>query len=152
MRPYTTRPGNRLSCWTPILMWHKKIATGVAGWAMRDTMICDLPKHGKAQSNHPDPVGPPLDYMRGCQVFNGICSDIYDLCRFYTLGTMSDPSKFPAPWEPATHRQVRDLLKSACAIGQPYLILAHSADSVTAMSLLRELHTTACLQWLQVDL
>ena len=54
--------------------------------------------------------------------------------------------------EPTTHGQIRDLLKSACAIRWPYLILAHSADSVTAVSILRELHTTACLQCLQVDL
>ena len=28
--------------------WHcNKIAKGVTGWATRDTMICDLPKHGK---------------------------------------------------------------------------------------------------------
>ena len=52
--------------------WCKKIAKGVAGWAMRDTMICNLPEHRKAQPNHPDPVGPPLDYMGECQVFNGI--------------------------------------------------------------------------------
>ena len=32
---------------------HKKIAKGIAGWATRDTMICDLPEHGKAQPNHP---------------------------------------------------------------------------------------------------
>ena len=63
-----------------------------------------------------------------------------------------DPPEFPAPQEPATHRQIRDLLKSACAIGQPYLILVHSADSVTATSMLRELHTVTCLQCLQVDL
>ena len=119
---------------------------------MRDTMICDLPKPGKAQPNHPDPVGPPLDYMRRYQVFDGIRSDIYDLCRFYTLGTTGDPPKFPTPWEPMTCGQIRDLLKSTHAIGQPYLILAHSTDSVTSMSLLRELHTAACLWWLQVDL
>ena len=52
--------------------WHKKIAKGVAGWPMRDTMICDLPEHGKAQPSHPDPVGPPLDYMGKRQVFDGI--------------------------------------------------------------------------------
>ena len=63
---------------------------------------------------------------------------------------MGDPPKFPTPWEPATHGQIRDLLKSAHAIGRPYLILAHSMDSVMAMSLLRELHTTACLWQLQV--
>ena len=121
--------------------WCKKIAKSVAGWATRDTMICNLPKHEKVQPNHPDLVGLPLDYMGKCQVFNGIRSDIYDLCRFYILGTTGDPPEFPAPWEPITHWQIRDLLKSAHAIGQPYLILVHSADSVTAVSLLRELHT-----------
>ena len=78
---------------------HKKIAKGIEGWAMRDTMICDLPKHGKAQPNHPDPVGPPLDYTG---VFNSIRSDIYDLCWFYILGMRGDPPKFPAPQEPGT--------------------------------------------------
>ena len=132
--------------------WCKKIAKGVAGWATRDTMIYNLPKHGKVQPNHPDPVGLPLDYMGECQVFDSIRLDIYDLCQFYILGMTGDPPMFPAPQEPATYGQIRDLLKSACAIGQPYLILAHSADSVTAVSLLRELHTAACLWWLQVDL
>ena len=102
--------------------------------------------------NHPDPMGPPLDYMGECQVFDSIQSDIYDLCRFYTLGMTGDLPEFPSPQEPVTHRQIRDLLKSTHSIGRPYLILAHSADSVTAVSMLRELHTTACLQHLQVDL
>ena len=52
--------------------WHKKIAKGVAGWATRDTMICNLPKHGMVQPNHPNLVGSPLDYMSKCQVFDGI--------------------------------------------------------------------------------
>ena len=122
------------------------------GWATRDTMICDLPEHRKAQPNHPHPVGPPLDYMGECQVFNDIWSDIYDLCWFYTLGTTGDPPEFPTPQEPATRGQIRDLLKLAHAISQPYMILAHSADLVTAVSMLRELHTATCLQCLQVDL
>ena len=132
--------------------WHKKNAKGIAGWAMRDTMICDLPEHRKAHPSHPDPVGPPLDFMGERQVFDGIRSDIYNLCRFYILGTTGDPPEFPTPREPATCGQIRDLLWSARAIGQPYLILVHSADSVTAISMLRELHTTACLRCLQVDL
>ena len=122
----------------------KKIAKGVAGWPTRDTMICDLPK----QPNHPDPVGPPLDYMGECQVFEGIRSNIYDLCRFYALGTTGDPPEFPAPQEPVTHGQIRDLLKLAYSIGQPYLILAHSTNSVPVISMLRELHTATCLQCL----
>ena len=88
----------------------KKIAKGIVGWATRDTMICDLPKHRKVQPNHPDPVGLPLDYMGEHQVFDGIRSDIYDLCRFYILGMTGDPPEFHAPQEPATHRQIRDLL------------------------------------------
>ena len=72
--------------------WHcDKIAKEVTGWVTRDSMICDLPKHGKMQPNHPDPMGPPLDYMGECQVFNGIWSDIYDLCRFYALGMTRVP-------------------------------------------------------------
>ena len=132
--------------------WCKKFAIGIAGWATRDTMICDLPEHGKAQLNHPDPVGPPLDYMHECQVFDGVRSDIYNLCWFYILGTMGNPPEFPAPRDPTTHGQIRDLLKSAHAIGWPYLILVHSVDLVMAVSLLRELHIAACLWQLQVDL
>ena len=75
----------------------KKITKGLLGWVARDTMICNLPKHGKAQLNHPDPVGLPLEYMHDCKVFEGIQSDIYDLCQFYTLGTMGDPPEFPTP-------------------------------------------------------
>ena len=97
--------------------WHRnKIAKGIAGWATRYTMICDLPKHGKMQPNHLDPVGPPLDYVGECQVFDGIRSDIYDLCRFYALGTTGDLPEFPTPWELVTCSQVRDLLKSAWSI------------------------------------
>ena len=132
--------------------WRKKIAKGTAGWATRDTMICDLHKHGKVQPNHPDPVGSPLDYMCECQVFDGILLDIYDLCQFYMLGMTGNPPEFPAPREPATCGQIGDLLKSAHAISRPYLILVHSADSVTAVSMLRELHTTTCLRCLQVNL
>ena len=125
--------------------WCKKIAKCIAGWATRDTMMCDLPEHGKAQPNHPDPVGPPLNYMGEHQVFDSIQSHIYDLCWFYILGMTGDLPEFPTPWEPATQRQIRDLLKSAHAIGQPYMILVHSADLVTAVSMPRELHTATCL-------
>ena len=77
---------------------HKKIAKGVVGWAIRDTMICDLPEHLKMQPNHPDPMGLPLDYMGECHVFDGIQSDIYDLCQFYILGMTGNPPEFPMPW------------------------------------------------------
>ena len=50
------------------------------------------------------------------------------------------------------HSQVRDLLKSARLIGHPDMILVHSTDSVTTVSMLGELHTVTCLRCLQVDL
>ena len=57
--------------------WNRdKIAKGIAGWATRDTMICDLPEHRKTQPNHHDPMGPSLDYTGECWVFDGIQSDI----------------------------------------------------------------------------
>ena len=59
---------------------HKKIAKGPPGWATRDTMICNLSKHWKAQPNHPDPMGLPLEYMCEHRAFEGVCSDLYDLC------------------------------------------------------------------------
>ena len=58
-----------------------------------------------------------------------------------------DPLDFPPPQEP-----VKDLLKSARLIGHPYIILVHSADSVTAVSMLWELHTATWLRHLQMDL
>ena len=115
-------------------------------------MICDLPEHGKTQPNHPDPVGPPLGYMAKYKVFDCIRSDLYKLCHFYALGTTGDLPDFPLLWEPVTRSQVKDLLKSARSIGCPYMILAHSTDSMTTMSMLRRLHTATCLRCLQVEL
>ena len=97
-------------------------------------------------------MGLPLDYMAKCKVFDYIWSDLYDLCCFYALVTTGDPPDFPSLWEPVTRSQVRDLLKSARSLGHPYMILAHSANSVTAVSMLQELHTATCLRCLQVDL
>ena len=115
-------------------------------------MICDLPEHGKCNPTTPTPVGPPLDYMVECKVFDSIRLDLYNLCHFYSLGMTGDPPEFPTLQEPVTHSQVRDLLKSAQSIGHPYMILVHSADSVTTVSMLQELHMATYLRCLQVDL
>ena len=136
---------NTAQLWEPGLCNRNKIAKGVTGWVTRGIMICDLPNHGKMQPNQSNPMGLHLYYMGECQVFNGIWSDIYDLCRFYALGMTGDLPEFHTPWESVTCRQVEDLLKLACSISQPYLILAHSADLVTAISMLRELHMAVCL-------
>ena len=119
---------------------------------MQDTIVYNLPEHGKTQPNHPNPMGPPLDYLVECKVFDCIWLDLYDLCHFYALGMTGNPPDFPSPWELVMHSQVRDLLKLARSIGCPYMILAHSTDSVTTVSMLWELHTATCLRCLQVDL
>ena len=135
--------GARQKAWlldTRFDAWHHdKIANSVMGWETRDT-ICDLPEHGKIQPNHPNPVGPPLDYMGECRVFEGIRSNLYDLCHFYAFWMTGNLPEFPVPWELVTCSQVRNLLKLAQSIGRPYLILVHSTDSVMAISMLQELH------------
>ena len=115
-------------------------------------MICDLSEHGKAQPKHPNPMRPPLDYMAECKVLDCIWSDLYDLCHFYALGMTGNPPDFPTPWELVMCSQVRDLLKSARSIVHPYMILAHSTNSMTTMSMLQELHMATCLRCLKVDL
>ena len=84
------RDGARQRAWlldTHFEAWHHdKIAKGVTGWVARDTMICDFPEHGKVQPNHPDPMGPPLDYMGECQVFAGIRSNIMTCAGFMPWG------------------------------------------------------------------
>ena len=84
--------------------------------------------------------------------FDCIWLNLYDLCHFYALGMTGDPPDFPALWEPVMCSQVRDLLKLAWSISHPYMILVHSANCMTAMSMLQELHMAACLRHLQVDL
>ena len=83
------RDGPRQKVWlldTRFDAWHRdKIANSITGWVTRNTMISDLPKHRNMQPNHPNPSGPPLDYMRECRVFDGIRLDLYDLCCFNTL-------------------------------------------------------------------
>ena len=76
-------------------------------------MICNVPEHGKTQPNHPDPVGPPLDYMAKCKVFDCIQLDLYDPCCFYALGTTGNPPDFPTLQEPVMHSQVGFDKKSA---------------------------------------
>ena len=115
---------------------HTLILGIVTKLPMSDTMICNLPEHEKTQPNHPNSMGPPLDYMVKCKVFDCIQSDLYNLYCFYALWMTGDPPDFPALRELVTHGQVRDLLKLARSIGHPYVILAHSANSVTVVSML----------------
>ena len=76
-----TRPCKELDSLTQISMLGSARRLPKASHAgPPDTMICNLPKHGKVQPNHPDQMGPLLDYMGEHQVFDSIRSDIYYLC------------------------------------------------------------------------
>ena len=100
----------------------------------------------------PQPHGATSGLHVECKVFDCIWSELYDLCCFYALGMTGNPPDFATPQEPVMCSQVRDLLKLAQSIGCPYMILAHSTNSVTTLSMLQELHTATCLRCLQVDL
>ena len=105
-------------------------------------MICDLPEHGKMQANHPTPWGHLWITWQSAR----------SVMAYSQTSMTYATSMFPTPQEPVTHNQVMDLLKSARSIGCPYMILVHSANSVTTVSMLQELHTATCLRCLQMDL
>ena len=110
-------PDKKRGCWTHALMLGGMTKLPMVLWVTRDTMICDLSEHGKMQPNHPDPIGPPLEYMAECKVFDSIWSDLYDLCHFYTLGMTGNLPELPTPQESVICSQVRDLLMSAQSTG-----------------------------------
>ena len=75
----------------------------------------------------------------------------YDLCHFYQVGHSGDLPLFPSPCGSATHERLSDFLHKARAEGQSHLIVMHASDSVTAVSLLSNLHNKNSLHCLQLE-
>ena len=73
------------------------------------SMTCDHADPCK-EAKSPNQLGPPLDYMMSCGVFNPKKTSKYDLCCFYQVGLSGDLPKFPSPHASATHEQVSSLL------------------------------------------
>ena len=121
--------------------WHTHmIREGCAGWEKCDTMTCN---HGDPckELRYPDPVGPPLDYMKHHGVFKAEKYNEYDLCHFYHIELSGDLPTFPSPPEPATREMLEDFLLKAQALGHPNLVVAFVGDSAMAVCLLQELHS-----------
>ena len=100
---------------------------------------------------HPDPAGPPLDYMKYCGVFKAKKSNKYNLCHFYCIELSRDLPTFPSPSEPATCEMLEDFLLKAQALGHPNLIVAFVQDLATAVCLLQELHSKDSLRHLPME-
>ena len=108
-------------------------------WNTCDTMTCDHVDPCK-EAKFPDPISPPLEYMKHCRVFDAKKTNEYDFCCFYQVGLSRDLLDFPLPHKPATHEWVSKFLLKARSLGWPNLIMAHQQDSVMAICLLQELH------------
>ena len=72
------------------------ISKGNSEWNMPDTMTCDHADPCKI-AKFPDPIGPPLEYMKHCGVFDPNKTNEYDLCQFYQVGLFRDFLDFPHP-------------------------------------------------------
>ena len=96
---------------------------------------------------HPDPAGPPLDYMKHYGVFKAKKSNEYDLCHFYHIDLLT----FPSPCEPATNKMLEDFLLKAWALGHPNLVVAFAWDMATAVCLLQELHSKDSVSCLPME-
>ena len=98
-----------------------------------------------------DPTGPPVDYMVNHDVFKVKQMSWYDLCHFYQVGDSGYLPSFPPPHGPATHEKLSDFFHKARAEGQSHLIAMHASDSVTAVSLLSDLHNKISLHHLPLE-
>ena len=127
------------------------IGEGRAGWEKHDAMIYDHRNPCK-ELRHPDPAGPPLDYMKHRRVFKAKKSNEYNLCHFYHVELSGDLPTFPSPHEPATHKMLEEYLLKTQALGHPNLIVAFAWDSATAVCLLQELHSKDSLRCLPMEL
>ena len=132
-------------------MWHARmISEGRAGWEKHDTMTCDYRDPCK-ELRYPDPIGPPLDYMKHHGVFKAKKSNKYNLCCFYHIDLSRDLPTFPSPRKPATHEMLEDFLLKAQALGHPNLVVAFARNPATAVCLLQELHSKDSLRHLPIE-
>ena len=113
----------------------------------KDSPKEDSPKKDSSRSSSSEEEPPTNEALQdGARQKVQLLDTGFDACHhdkiannvmgFYALGMTGDPPDFPTLWELVTCSQVRDLLKFARSIGRPYVILAHSADFVTTVSML----------------
>ena len=126
-------------------MWHGLLFYCVLG------RICDHVEPHKVPL-HPDPFHVPITYMKSRKVFDPIPMSEFRLCHFYQVGSSQDHPTFPKPHVAATFKHVCGLLRKACSIFRPNLIIVLPQESVMVIVLLTELHDHVSLSWLKMQM
>ena len=97
---------------TDFAAWKEKlISEGVKGIQEWDSMVNDYTDGGKRKPKNPDPLGPPVSYMKERGVFKPLQSTTnpLGLCRFYRADSVN-VSMLPPPKQPAMTDHVKSLL------------------------------------------
>ena len=110
---------------------------------------------GTGRPKDPDPLGPPVSYMKECRVVQPLLSMInpMGLCHFYHADPVS-VSTFAPPNPPGMAEHLKGLLLLTKMQHQPYIIVVFQGGPVTPLGLLQELHTwntLTCIPIFQSD-
>ena len=100
----------------------------------------------KDNLKNPDPMGPPIAYMKELGIFQPLPSmtNPIGLCHFYAVDPAS-VSMLAPPKPPGTAEHLKGLLLLAKTQHQPYIVVVFQGGTVTALGLLQELHTRSTL-------
>ena len=109
-------------------------------------MVNDYTDNGKRRPKNPNPLGPPVSYMKEHGVFQPMPSMMnpLGLCHFNHMNPAS-MSMLTPPKPVAMAEHVKSLLMLAKMQRQPYIIIVFQGGPVTALGLLQELHTWSTL-------
>ena len=134
------------------MAWKDKcISEGVKGIQERGNTVNDYTDSGKRRPKNPDPLGPPISYMKERGVFQPLPSmtNSLGLCRFYHMDPASMSMLTPLK-PPATAEHVKSLLTLTKTQQQPYIIVVFQGGPVTALGLLQELHMLGALSHIPI--
>ena len=129
----------------------KLIHVGVMGLQERDSTVNDYADGGKRRPKNPDPLGPPISYMKEWGLFQPLPSTTnpMGLCHFYPVDSASVSTL--APLKPlAMAEHLKGLLLLAKMQRRPYIIIVFQGGPVTPLGLLQELHTQTALACLPI--
>ena len=127
---------------TDFVAWKDKlIREGVTGIQERDSMVNDYADSGKRRPKNPDPLGPPISYMKECRVFQPLPSMMkpMGLCCFYPTDPVS-VSMLAPPKSLAMAEHLKGLLLLTKMQCWPYIIIVFQGGPITPLGLLQELH------------
>ena len=130
---------------TDFAVWKDKlIHEGVMGIQEQDSTVNNYPEGGKGRPKNPDPLGPPISYMKERGVFQPLPSTMnpMGLCHFYPVDLASVSTLAP-PKSPATAEHLKGLLlltkmhiSSLCSKVAPLLHWGYCRSCIHGMHLL----------------